>query len=285
MDIRVIEDRIRAYNPISKHDELNAFKEISQEIALLALSRAEFFKHAAFQGDTCLQIVYGLPRFSEDLDFILLKPNPQFIWQQYLNEIKLEFDSWGFSLQIKDRSEVNNSVKKAFLKENSFGKVLQLMYTREQSDAQTIQIKVEIDTNPPLGSDFDSKLIEFPTPYSIQAQSLPSLFAGKLHALLCRKYVKGRDWYDFIWYITKNTPINYTFLKQALLQQGPWTHEQNMIVDRQWICEELTKKVNSIDWEQARRDVEVFLKPRELESLKLWSPYFFAHFIEKIHLS
>lgn len=282
MDIRIIEDRIREYKPMSKRDELNAFKEIAQEIALLALSRAEFFKHAGFQGGTCLRIVHGLPRFSEDLDFILFQSNPQFTWQRYLNEIRLEFESWGFSLQVQDRSEVSNNVKKAFLKEHSFGKVLQLLYARDRSDAQTVQIKLEIDTNPPEGSDFDTKLIEFPTPYSIITQSMPSLFAGKLHALLCREYVKGRDWYDFIWYVTKNTPINYFFLKQALFQQGPWANLQNMEIDRQWVSTELKKKVYNINWEQAARDVEIFLKPRELESLKLWNPTFFEHFINKL---
>ena len=269
MDIRIIEDRIREYKPASKRDELHAFKEIAQEITLLALSRAEFFKQGAFQGGTALRIVYGLARFSEDLDFILFQPNPQFVWQPYLNEIKLEFESWGFSLQVQDRSETN-------------GKVLRLMYSRNVSDVQIVQIKVEIDTNPPVGSDFEAKLLEFPTPYSIVVQTPGSLFAGKLHALLAREYIKGRDWYDFIWYVSRGTPINYPLLTQALLQQGPWAKEKNLDINRQWICQELTKKVHSIPWEQARRDVEAFLKPRELESLKLWSTAFFEHFIEKI---
>lgn len=282
MDIRIIEERIRQYNPANKQEELNAIKEIAQEIALLGLSRTDFFKHAAFQGGTCLRIAYGLPRFSEDLDFILFLPNSHFKWQNYLHEIQVEFEAFGLALEIKDRSEVSNAVKKAFLKETSFGKVLQLSYKRDRSDTQAIQIKLEIDTNPPLGSEFEPKLLEFPTPFSIVSQSIPSLFSGKLHALLCRGFVKGRDWYDFIWYVTRKSPIHYGFLKEALFQTGPWLG-QTIQIDRQWVCEELKRKVQTIDWKQAVKDVEVFIKPREQQSLDLWNASFFEHFIDKLN--
>ncbi len=115
MDIRIIEERIRIYNPQSKRDELNAFKEIAQEITLLALSRSEFFKHGAFQEGTALRILYGLPRFSEDLDFILFNPTSNFLWKPFLSEIQLEFQSFGLTVEVKDRSEANTAVKKAFL--------------------------------------------------------------------------------------------------------------------------------------------------------------------------
>lgn len=281
MDIRIIEDRIKTkYQPKNKREEFNAFKEIAQEIALLGLSRTEFFKHAAFQGGTCLRIIYGLPRFSEDLDFIFFKPDRQFAWKHFLDEVRLEFSSFGFTLDVKDRSEADSVVKKAFLKENSFGKVLQLSYSRNRSDEQTVLIKLEVDTNPPLGSVFEPKLVEFPTPFSVVTQDLPSLFAGKLHALLCRKYVKGRDLFDFIWYVTRRTPINYKLLQGALLQQGPWKGKKQL-VNAPWVREELKKKITSIDWQVAKRDVEVFLKPRDLPSLDLWDAHFFEQFIEK----
>lgn len=241
MDIRIIEDRIRQYQPTSSIDELHAFKEIAQEISLLGLSRAEFFKHAGFQGGTCLRIVYGLPRFSEDLDFILFEPVKNFSWQHYLNEIQLEFESFGLTLEVKDRSQADNAVKKAFLKENSFGKVLQLSYARTRSDVQTVQIKLEVDTNPPMGSDFEAKLLEFPTPFSVITQTPPSLFAGKVHALLCRNYVKGRDWFDFVWYVTRKTPINYLLLGKALEQQGPFKGKKEAL-DKTWLSRELKKR-------------------------------------------
>jgi predicted nucleotidyltransferase component of viral defense system len=282
MDIRIIEDRIRMkYQPKNKREELNAFKEIAQEIALLGLSRTEFFKHAAFQGGTCLRIVYGLSRFSEDLDFILFEPNKQFSWKHFLEEIRLEFNSFGLNLDVRDRSEADLIVKKAFLKENSFGKILQLSYSRDRGDTQTILIKLEIDTNPPRGSIFEPKLVEFPTPFSLTTQDLPSLFAGKIHALLCRKYVKGRDLFDFVWYVTRRTGINYTFLQETLFQQGPWARKKQT-VNSSWVRKKLKEKLISIDWQTVKRDVEIFLKPRDLTSLNLWGAPFFEQFIAKL---
>ena len=282
MDIRIIEDRIRTkYQPKNKREELNAFKEISQEIALMALSRTEFFKHAAFQGGTCLRIVYNLSRFSEDLDFIFFEPKKQFSWKHFLGEIQLEFNSFGLSLDVKDRSEADPIVKKAFLKENSFGQVLQLSYSRDQGDTQAILIKLEVDTDPPLGSVFEPKLVEFPTPFSLVAQDLPSLFAGKIHALLCRKYVKGRDLFDFIWYVTRRVEINYTFLQEALFQQGPWKTRRET-VNSSWVRKRLKERLVSINWQAVKRDVEIFLKPRDLASLDLWEFSFFEQFITKL---
>ncbi len=279
MDIRIIEDRIRKYSPESKREELNVIKEIAQEITLQALSRSNFFKHGAFQGGTCLRIVYGLPRFSEDLDFVLFEPNPNFVWGPYFNELKLEFESFGFSIEAADRSQAGNAVKKAFLKENSFGQVLDLVYARNRSDEQTIKIKLEVDTNPPAGSTFETKLAKFPFPFSIVTQTLPSLFAGKVHALLAREYIKGRDWFDLTWYVTRNALINYSLLNEALYQQGPWS-QQDLNVDKDWVLESLRGKIRSIDWNLARKDVEGFLKPRELMSTELWSSDFFEEFIQ-----
>lgn len=281
MEIRIIEERIKEYKPEGKEDELNAFKEIIQEITLSALSRVEFFKLAAFQGGTCLRIVHGLNRFSEDMDFVLHQPNPDFKWSQYFHEMDLEFSGYGFRIEVKDRSKADDNVKKAFLKENSFGTVLKLIYERTRSDVQVVNIKLEIDTNPPMGSTFETKVIKFPEPFSIVAQDLPSLFAGKIHALLCREYIKGRDWFDFIWYATRNTLINLSQLQNALNQQGPWK-EQNVNIDKSWVKANLTKKVQAIDWEIAKKDVQPFLRGRQLRTLELWNTDFFNEFVNSL---
>ncbi len=241
MEIKIIEERIKEYNPNGKEEELNALKEIVQEITLSALSRAEFFKHGAFQGGTCLRIVHSLPRFSEDMDFVLFKTDPDFKWSHFFHEIDLEFSGYGLRLEIKDRSKAEDTVKKAFLKENSFGKVLKLIYERTRFDVQVVNIKLEVDTNPPMGSDYETKVIGFPEPFSIVAQDLPSLFAGKMHALLCREYVKGRDWYDFIWYMSKKIEINLLNLQNALFQQGPWKGKK-LNIDNSWVKKILKKK-------------------------------------------
>src|SRR3989344_2253098 len=221
MSLDIIQERLEAYKCQSKNEELHAVKEIAQEIALAGLARTDFFKHAAFQGGTCLRICHGLPRFSEDLDFILMKGG-SFSWPLYLQQLPTEFSVYGLHLDIHDRSEAKGNVKWAFLKENSFGRVLSFQYPRRVSDTQVIRIKLEIDTNPPLGSQFESKIVTFPFPYSVITQDLPSLFAGKCHALLCRPYVKGRDWYDFLWFISHRVSVDIELLKTAVKQIGPW---------------------------------------------------------------
>ncbi len=163
--------------------------------------------------------------------------------------------------------------------------MLQLTYARDRSDTQNIQIKLEIDTNPSQGSVFETKLLDFPTPFSVVIQAPSSLFAGKLHALLCRDYVKGRDWYDFIWYVTRKTGVNFTYLSNALDQHGPWKGKLSgtkVVIDMPWLTQELEKKVLTIDWKLATKDVENFIKPRELKSLELWNAPFFTHFIHKL---
>ncbi len=278
----ILENRLKQYTLQSKQDELNALKEIFQEIALAALSRTDFFKYAAFQGGTCLRILYGLPRFSEDLDFVLLKTDPNFQWSLFLKTMQLEFEAYGLHLEATDRSKADIAIKKAFLKERSFGQSLTLSYPRNTSDTQSIQIKLEIDINPPEGSAFEVKYLDFPYPFSLTLQDRPSLFAGKCHALLCRKYVKGRDWFDFIWYVTQKTPINYDLLEQALYQTGPWEKQPVGTFSKDWVFEQLHAKIFSVDWIDAKKDVAQFLKPREAESLPLWNKDFFLHYCEQL---
>ena len=281
MELKIIEEKIKEYKPSGKEEELNAFKEITQEIILSALSRAEFFKHAAFQGGTALRIVHGLQRFSEDLDFVLFQPNQNFQWSHFFREIDLEFSGYGLELEVKDRSKTEDVIKKAFLKEHSFGKVLKLIYKRTRSDIQVVNIKLEIDTNPPTNSTFESKVLRFPEPFSIVVQDLPSLFAGKIHALLCREYIKGRDWFDFVWYIPKKTGVNLLNLQSALIQQGPWKGKA-LHVNTNWVKEALIEKIESIDWEIARKDVQPFLRSRQLRSLDLWNTEFFRELTQSL---
>src|SRR5271169_4765735 len=233
MTITIIQDRLKTYTPLSKQEELSALKEIYQEIALAGLARSDFFKLAAFQGGTALRIVHQLKRFSEDLDFVLLKQSELFQWQSYLKAIELEFHALGIHLEVKERSDAKGVIKTAFLKEDSFARILELTYDRLPSDEQKITIKLEIDTLPPGGSNFENAFLTYPYPFSILMQDFPSLFASKCHALLCRKYEKGRDWFDFLWYLSKRTPINYLLLKNALYQAGPYK-EQEIPYSKKW---------------------------------------------------
>jgi len=281
MSVKLIQDRLDSYNCQSSIEEEHAVREITQEVALAALGRTEFFKHAMFQGGTCLRIIYGLNRFSEDLDFILKEANRDFELQPHLGAVSDELKAYGYDIEIVDRSKAGVAVKKAFLKDNSLGKILQLRYADKSGPLKKIRIKFEVDTNPPLGSRMEIKYVDFPFISSVTVQDKPSLFAGKLHALLCREYVKGRDWYDFLWYTSQDAGINYGFLSSALRQQGPWRH-RDIQVDLKWCLEHLESKISSVDWHEAREDVRRFVKASEQPSLGLWSKDLFLSEMRKI---
>jgi len=280
MSVKIIEDRLKEYKPVSQRDELNALKEIIQEIALCALDRANFFNQAAFQGGSCLRIIYNLNRFSEDLDFILFEPDKYFIWDPFLKALQLEFELYDLEFDLIDRSKAESAIKMAFLKNDSFGKVFVFTHPRSVSDKQIIKIKLEIDTNPPAGSEFESHFINFPYAFSIVSQDLPSLFASKCHALLCRPYTKGRDWFDFVWYVSKRVVPNYTHLTDAIAQEGPWKN-QGITVSKSWLINALFEKIEAIDWDSAKRDAQNFLRARERESLKVWGVDFFLAMVKK----
>lgn len=280
MSLNIIQERLKAYDCQSKQEELQAMKEMAQEIALAGLARTDFFKHAAFQGGTCLRICHQLQRFSEDLDFILIKGGP-FAWATYLQQLPLEFSAYGLHLDIRDRSEASGPIKSAFIKEHSFGKILSFKYPRAISDSQIIRIKLEIDTNPPSGSHFESRIIPFPFPYSVVTQDLPSLFGGKCHALLCRPYVKGRDWYDFLWFISHRISVNETLLKNAVQQVGPWQGKE-MIINTAWLKDALKQRIKTIQWEKAQQEVIPFLRQRETEQLNSWNTEFFLQCVDTI---
>ena len=281
MSLDVIEDRLKEYQPKTKQEEINALKEIYQEIALCGLARSQFFKKGAFQGGTCLRILYGIKRFSEDLDFILLLAEKFFTWEPYLKSIEHEFNSFGLKIEILDRSKAEGVIKKAFLKEKSFGKILKLKHDFLPTDKQIIKIKLEIDINPPDGSIYKTHYLDYPYPYSILCQDLSSLFASKCHSLLCRKYNKGRDWFDFLWYISKKATINFELLANALFQTGPFKGKQ-LNINKAWLIENLRLKIDEIDWKIVRLDVEAFLKSENRKYIENWSKELFYEMLKKI---
>ena len=272
MSVEMIQQKLLAYQCQTVLEQENALKEIAQEIALMALSRSGFFRIAAFQGGTCLRILYNMERFSEDLDFVLEKADKNFDWHEYVKDMADEFRAYGYELKVMSKTKLDKAVRTAFLKAESVGGILVLQDTR--TSRPILQIKLEIDTNPPAGSGYELKYLDFPLPYSIQTQDLPSLFAGKCHALLCREYVKGRDWYDFAWYVSRKIAINFSLLGKAIQQAGPWKN-QDISITPDWFVETLKRRINDIDWNDAKQDIARFLKPRDLISLDVWSREFF----------
>lgn len=271
MSIDLIKLRLEEYQCKTILEEELALKEITQEIILMGLSRQRFFAEAEFHGGTALRIFYGLQRFSEDLDFALLQPNNEFTLTPYLKNLVDELRAFGYEFEIKDRSKTNSTVKKAFLKDDSIGKLIIL---NRPGNARKLSIKLEVDSNPPHGAKTEIKYLDFPAPFGVTTKDLASSFAGKMHALLCRNYVKGRDWYDFIWYIGRKAPINLLLLENALNQNGPW-QDKAVKIDLEWVVNALNEKIGVIDWRDAARDVKAFLKPYEQDSLQVWSKDFF----------
>lgn len=281
MSVQMIQQRLLSYNCKTDIEEQQAIREITQEVVLAALGRGDFFKHALFQGGTCLRIFYGLNRFSEDMDFILQKPNADFQIKDHLRHLTDELAAYGYKIEITDRDKADSAVKRAFLKDNSLGKVINLRHANQTGSPGKIRIKLEVDTNPPSGSGEELQYLDFPFVSAVAVQDKPSLFAGKLHALLCREYAKGRDWYDFIWYTSQDIGVNYAFLGSAINQLGQWKN-QGIAVEKAWLVNELEKKIISLDWKQATEDVRRFVRANEQPALDLWSKELFLHQLDKL---
>ena len=282
---QVLEQMLRSYEPQTSIDKKNAIKEILQEIVLCGLSRAGFFKHAAFYGGTALRIFYGLDRFSEDLDFSLMAPE-SFDLSEYLPSVEKEIRSYGLNFKAEERQKtVDSAVQSAFLKGNTKEHIL-LFYAddrlaRSITPGELIKIKFETDTNPPPFVGFDHKYRLLPSPYEICLYDLPSLFAGKTHAVLCRAWrnrIKGRDLYDYVFYRSMNTPINLKHLEARLRQSGFAETEEPLSTDR--LKDLLRSRFSTIDYEQAKQDVLPFIK--DPNKLAVWSRDFFDQITENL---
>ena len=267
------------YAPKSVDDSVRALREIIQEVALLGLWRAKFFEHAAFYGGTALRILYGLDRFSEDLDFSLLEPSADFNLARYTASLEEELLAFGFNVRVEmvDKA-VESAVQSAFLKGNTRNELLVIEtgeeIARQIPAGQVLKIKLEVDTDPPLGFTSHTRYLLHPIPFAVRCYTLPDLFAGKMHALLFRKWknrVKGRDWYDFVWYAANHPQLNIVHLEQRMRQTGHWKGEESL--SKAAFSELLNVAIDTLDVDQARRDVAPFVKDRQM--LAIWSQDFF----------
>ena len=273
MSVKIIQEKLNSYHCQSTQEEDHALKEITQELVLNSLYNSGFFKVAAFQGGTALRILHGLMRFSEDLDFALLKVDPKFDLNAYLGSMNAELKAFGYDVKVEGRTSAN-AVQNTFRKEDSLGRLLSVNYPKVDGPKRSLKIKLEVDTNPPAGAKSETKFLDFPINFSVTAHDLPSLFAGKSHALLCREYVKGRDWFDFLWYVGQRVTPNFEFLAHALEQFGPWK-KKKMKVDLEWYRKEMTQRIGDLDWAKAKADVHRFLRPVDVKTLDLWNAGFF----------
>lgn len=272
--MNVVEQMLEKYPHNTDAEFTHALREVMQEIALAGLYRGGFFEKTAFYGGTCLRILYGLPRYSEDLDFSLLKADPLFSFEPYLNKLKTEFASLGFEIDISEKKKTADSdIASAFLKKTASRYDLQI------KGQKVLKIKVEVDTDPPLGFTTEQKLLLQPFSFYVNCFTLPDLFAGKVHALLFRKWknrVKGRDWFDFEWYVRRSTPLNLKHLAIRAYQSG---HIKTPSLSKEELLTLFLDRIDTLDIDSARSDVERFIKtPTEIE---IWSKDYFKKLVEK----
>ena len=275
----VLGEMLKKYETNGISDKKNAIKEIMQEIVLCGLSRAGFFKKTAFYGGTALRIFYGLDRFSEDLDFSLMETDDSFDLSEYFPILRKEIASYGLNVEVSEKQKTKESaIRSAFLKGNTKEHML-LFYASDPvissvAGDEKIKIKFEVDTNPPIGATFERKYRLLPLPYEVTLYDMPSLFAGKAHAVICRSWksrVKGRDLYDYIFYLSRGAALNTEHLKARLVQSEAWNQEKIFNIDdaKKLLC----SRFDTIDFEQAKDDVRPFIK--DTGSLDLWCADFF----------
>lgn len=285
MDER-LKSMLSKYTLVRDVDYTNALKEIMQEIALLGLYRANFFDKAAFYGGTALRILYGLDRYSEDLDFSLKKSDKSFVLDSYNKAVEKELYSFGLesSVNTKDKKD-NGKIVSAFIKSGTKQQLISInvpvtIANRFHHD-QLIKIKMEVDIDPPGQFQTEVKSLLMPIPFSVNTYQKPDLFAGKVHAILCRKWVKrikGRDWYDLVWYLGRNIPIRLAHLERRLIQTGHWDQDQKLTLNN--IHEMFHAKIDQLDIDSAKQDVLPYIK--DPDAVKIWSRDFFHNIVDAI---
>jgi predicted nucleotidyltransferase component of viral defense system len=274
-----IESMLQKYECRTTQDYKNALKEIIQEIALLGLQKAGFFRTAAFYGGSALRIFYGLERFSEDLDFSLIRPDSNFSIESYTDAVKEELAAYGFNMEvIKKVKAVDTNIDSAFIKGGTLFHLLQISSIKPPvagiSENEMLKIKMEVDINPPDGAHSEIKYSLIPIPYNLKIYTLSSLFAGKIHSILCRKWktrIKGRDLFDYVWYLSNNVPVNLFHLSERMKQSGHL--DESTVLSFEMLQELLTEKFSVIDFKQAVNDVKIFIKDQR--QLEVWSADFF----------
>ena len=275
----IIEQMLSKYEIKNTNDEINALKEIIQEIVLSGLSRGNFFDEVAFYGGTALRIFYKLDRFSEDLDFALISPNREFDLSKYFTYIEIELKAYGLNLVINTKTKsIDSNITSAFLKGDTLEHILKFFPNEEgkkySAIIKDIKVKFEVDINPPSGATYEEQYRLLPSPHQIKLYDKESLLAGKIHAILCRgwkKRTKGRDLYDYVFFLANETEVNIELIRNKLIESK--FIEENSEFNIDILKEMLKSKFNEIDYQDAKEDVKPFIK--DINSLNIWSKEFF----------
>ena len=282
----VLETMLRKYQATNAEERENAIKEILQEVALAGLSRAGFFHVAAFYGGTCLRLFHGLNRFSEDLDFALLAKDPSFRLEDYFSAMQKEFRSLGIEVEMSLKSKGEQSdVQSAIIKGSTLTLLLHFFPTKSSENSalsnQKIKVKFRVDLDHPSGGSTEVRYRLLPSPYEVLVFDEATLFAGKIHAILCREYksrVKGRDYYDYLFYTAKGTSINLIYLENKLRNTGVFLQEAPLTLET--VKQMLAERFASVDYESAKEDVQRFIHDKQ--SLELWKKELFLSTLDEL---
>lgn len=282
----IIEQMLSKYIIKNTNDEINALKEIIQEIVLSGLSRGGFFDEVAFYGGTALRIFYKLDRFSEDLDFALVSPNKKFDLSKYFNCIEKELKAYGLNLEINSKQKsFDSNIASAFLKGDTLEHILKFFPNevnhKYDSILKDIKIKFEVDINPPSGAKYEEQFKLLPSPHQVKVYNRESLLAGKIHAILCRGWktrTKGRDLYDYIFFLANETKVNIDLIKNKLIESNYIGSDSEL--DINMLKKILIDKFEEINYTEAKEDVIPFIK--NVDSLNFWNKDFFISITEKL---
>ena len=274
MKNEIFDNMLSRYELTTEQQKRNAIFEVNQQIILAGLYAGGFFESAAFYGGTCLRIFHGLQRFSEDMDFSLLAPDENFDFSKYFQPIVDAFALVGREVEITKKDKKSfGKVESAFLKDNT--DVYDVTFQTEKS----IKIKIEVDTNPPLNFTTEQKLLLQPHSFMTRCFTLPDLFAGKMHALVYRAWknrVKGRDWYDFEWYVRNGVALDFAHLAERCKQ---FNGED---ITPESFKEKLIERLSTADIKQVKEDVLPFVRdPKELD---IWSNDYFVQLAEMVKM-
>lgn len=274
---------LEKYSIITSEDQKNALQEIIQEIVLMGLSRSNFFKQAAFYGGTALRVLYGLDRFSEDLDFTALDNSFKGI-KSYKNAIQIALESYGFEFEFVEKvKKIKNPINSAFIKGNTSVNLLNIGVQYNQHKDEKTKIKIEIDTQPATGFHLDTILHINPEPFYLETLDLPSLFSGKLHAILFRQRqinIKGRDWYDLKWYLSRGVKYNFEYLKNKIAQTILYLNKKPddlSVITPKTIQDALCNRLEQLHIDDAKKDIRRFI--RTPSALDIWSKKYFFDLI------
>lgn len=287
MSINPLSSLLRSNSPRNVNEYRQTLREIIQKLCLLGLWRGSFFEHAAFYGGTALSMLHGLDRFSEDLDFSLLKVNPQFSLFPYLDYVNRELEAWGISAKMDITETKDSKIESAFIKANTLKTLINLRIPATEIKSlhrdEISCVKFEIDPDPPCQFDSHSSYILEPIPFSVRVMSLSDLFAGKMHAVLARGWksrVKGRDWYDLLWFVRNDVALNLQHLEARLRQSGHWNYGDKLCADS--FRQILHDRINQIDFSQAKADVLPFVP--KVNAVQNWSRELFNSLVDRIRI-